>query len=188
MKERIKNVLNFQKHSCGMIMAAIALVVVLSAGCAVNRAVDGVEHDNETSNGINAYDTVSRLLTLEDIRRLAKLGAQLTVADLADFDAAYISDDNATLRMRWRYPIEGGRWVLEAHIKVVDGSEQMIGALLIPDGYDFLPAAMIDIRDGGVDEYISFVESQDHHFKWWLGGAPIRGLVLAAPKGAVSQA
>jgi hypothetical protein len=148
MKERIKNVLNFKKHSCVMIMAAIALVAVLSAGCAVNRAADG-------------YDTVSRLLTLEDIRRLAKLGDQLAVADLADFDATYISDDNATLRMRWRYPIEGGRWDLEAHIKVVDGFEQVIGALLIPNGYDFLPAAMIDIRNGGVDEYISFVESYD---------------------------
>jgi len=40
MKERIKNVLNFKKHSRVIIVTAVALVAVLSVGFAVNRVGD----------------------------------------------------------------------------------------------------------------------------------------------------
>jgi beta-lactamase regulating signal transducer with metallopeptidase domain len=41
LKERVKNVLNFKKRSRIIIIAAVALVAVLSVGFAVNRAQDG---------------------------------------------------------------------------------------------------------------------------------------------------
>lgn len=59
MKERIKNVLNFKKHSRVIIVAAVALVAVLSAGFAVSRSISPkepptitIQHDGTEINWI----------------------------------------------------------------------------------------------------------------------------------------
>jgi len=63
------------------------------------------------------------------------------------------------------------------------------GMLVVPSG----ATVTIEGTVTGATESITFnintgAKVTDHHFKWWLGLAPIRGLLLATPKGVVLQA
>ena len=45
-------------------------------------------------------------------------------------------------------------------------------------------------RDGKPIPYkiMRYIQSHDHHFKWWFEISPIRALLQARPKGRISQA
>lgn len=64
MKERIKNVLNFRKHSRVLIFAAVGLAAIVTVGFAVNRPIKNNNNDTEQLH-INLIGGLPRIYHLE---------------------------------------------------------------------------------------------------------------------------
>jgi hypothetical protein len=95
------------------------------------------------------------LLTLEDVRRLAKLGDSLEAADFAGFAHSSGGDNKSEYH---RYPIAGGKWELQINISYYEGEDTIESFWLIPSGFDFRPQGMTSL-DKNVEKYIDLVES-----------------------------
>ena len=170
IKERLGSIMKYKSFSMTTIILSCVLLVVVICGAFFLGAASGgavpvpeAEINTATPPSSISADTVElpsdakNVITLDDIRHLAKKGNELTADDFFEYDCVHTEFDGGE---SWEYPVQGGMWRLEVNINFVDGAELMT-AWLIPSGYRFRPQGAIDICGDSVDEYISYVERYD---------------------------
>ena len=89
VKERIKNVLNFKKPSRVIIVAAVALVVVLSVGFAVNKANSASPDDNTSDEIPTIYANAENGSQVE----LVRFGYSWILGDLSKSEQQMVEVD-----------------------------------------------------------------------------------------------
>jgi hypothetical protein len=97
------------------------------------------------------------IMTLDDIRQLARLGNSLTINDFKKYDCYQMKNDICETRI---YPITGGMWRLIINVMYLEGTE-IVDFWLEPVGFDFKPMNWMDIRESDIGHYISLVEDYD---------------------------
>jgi len=150
VKGRVKNVLNFKKPSRVIIIVAVMLVVVLSAGFALNRVGEAVNYLNDRWFG--NFD--GKEMTLDDVRELAAKGDDLLFADLQEYKG--INASSSFDRYIMVYGVEGGyRLVVNHHNTQVKPNSVYLESIWADGG------SGIDIRYGNIDEFLQNNPSQE---------------------------
>jgi beta-lactamase regulating signal transducer with metallopeptidase domain len=150
LKERVKNVLSFKKRSRVIIIIAVALVVVLSAGFAVNRITG--ENTSKSEDWLGNLDGAE--MTVEQMKQIAErfivLDRNLTIRDdLSVYKGVNLSSNSKVYRMD--YSVEGGEFSLNAHA----GEDGIITRMTIDRLSD---GAILEIEPstyGSIEEFIS---------------------------------
>ena len=148
IKERFKNILNYKKPAAWVVMVSVMLVIALIIGFTSNRLSPGNLSDIGETNTI---------MTLDDVRALAKKGDALKFEDLSGFRGVDVSSNTSHHIML--YGVEGGyRFIVQTDGKRIDSTA--LERIWDGGGSD------IDIRYNDVDEFIKSHPSSEAKSRW----------------------